>query len=43
MNPRIFIDGGDAFAVAAEEDTILRAALRAGLGFPHECSVGGRC
>ena len=41
MNPRIFIDGGDAFAVAAEEDTILRAALRAGLGFPHECSVGG--
>lgn len=41
MSPRILIDGGDAFAFAAEEDTILRAALRAGLGFPHECSVGG--
>lgn len=28
-----------AFACAAD-DTILRAALRAGLGFPYECNVG---
>ncbi len=41
MTQRILIEGGDAFAFAADEDTILRAALRAGLGFPHECSVGG--
>jgi toluene monooxygenase electron transfer component len=41
MTPRITIDGGEAFGFAADEDTILRAALRAGLGFPHECSVGG--
>lgn len=41
MSPRILIEGGGAFAVAADEDTILRAALRAGIGFPHECNVGG--
>jgi toluene monooxygenase electron transfer component len=29
----------------AEDDTVLRAALRAGLGFPYECNVGscGNC
>lgn len=41
MTIRIDIDGGAAFAVAAEEDTLLRGALRAGIGLPHECSVGG--
>lgn len=37
----IQIDDGPAFEVAAEEDCLLRGALRAGIGFPHECSVGG--
>jgi toluene monooxygenase electron transfer component len=37
----IQIDGGPAFEVAADEDSLLRGALRAGIGFPHECSVGG--
>jgi toluene monooxygenase electron transfer component len=32
-------------AFACEDDTILRAALRAGLGFPYECNAGccGTC
>lgn len=38
--PRVTIEGGASF-VAAGEDSLLRAALRAGIGFPHECSVGG--
>jgi toluene monooxygenase electron transfer component len=38
---RIEIDGGPVFDVAADEDCLLRGALRAGVGFPHECSVGG--
>lgn len=41
MTFRIDIDGGAAFAVDAGEDTLLRGALRAGIGLPHECSVGG--
>ncbi|MCC4114986.1 2Fe-2S iron-sulfur cluster-binding protein [Aromatoleum toluclasticum] len=41
MEHTILIEGGEAFAVSAEEDTLLRGALRAGIGFPHECSVGG--
>lgn len=41
MSPSIRIENGEAFSFAAGEDTILRAALRAGIGFPHECSVGG--
>ena len=38
--PQVAIEGGAVFAVAGE-DSLLRAALRAGIGFPHECSVGG--
>lgn len=41
MTYKIDIDGGAAFAVRAEEDTLLRGALRAEIGLPHECSVGG--
>ena len=38
---RIQIDGGPAFEVAPREDALLRGALRAGVPFPYECSVGG--
>lgn len=38
---RIEIDSGPTFPVGPQEDTLLRAALRAGLAFPYECSVGG--
>lgn len=38
---RIQIDGGPSFEVGADEDSLLRGALRAGVGLPHECSVGG--
>lgn len=38
---RIQIEGGPTFEVAADEDALLRGALRAGIGLPHECSVGG--
>lgn len=41
MTYRISIEGGDSFAVATDEDCLLRGALRAGIGFPHECGVGG--
>lgn len=41
MEHTILIEGGEAFAVSAEEDSLLRGALRAGIGLPHECSVGG--
>lgn len=41
MDYTIKIDGGDGFVVSTEEDTLLRGALRAGIGMPHECSVGG--
>lgn len=41
MKHRITIEGGPQFSVCAEEDTLLRGALRAGVGLPHECSVGG--
>lgn len=42
--PRIQIDGGPAFE-CADDDTILRAALRAGHGFSYACNVGacGNC
>ena len=41
---RIESAGGGAFDCAAD-DTVLRAALRAGLGFPYACNVGscGNC
>ena len=41
MSYKISIEGGESFAVSSEEDTLLRGALRAGIGLPHECSVGG--
>ena len=41
MAYRVQIEGGEGFAFPPEEDTLLRAALRAGVGMPHECSVGG--
>ncbi|MEM7294733.1 MAG: 2Fe-2S iron-sulfur cluster-binding protein, partial [Pseudomonadota bacterium] len=36
----IRIDGGAEFA-CEDGDTFLRAALRAGIGFPYECNSGG--
>jgi toluene monooxygenase electron transfer component len=41
MTHRIEMDGGGVFDVSADEDTLLRGALRAGIGFPHDCNVGG--
>jgi toluene monooxygenase electron transfer component len=41
MSYTIQIDGGAAFSMRADEDSLLRGALRAGVGLPHECSVGG--
>ncbi len=40
----IQIDGGESFR-CEPNDTLLRAALRAGMPFPYECNVGqcGRC
>lgn len=40
----IEVNGASAFA-CAEDDTLLRAGLRAGLGFPYECNAGscGTC
>ena len=42
---RIRIAGGDLAFACAAGDTVLRAAQRAGLGFPYECNVGscGNC
>lgn len=42
---QITITGGNITFDCADDDTILRAALRAGLGFPYECNVGscGNC
>ncbi|HET7746796.1 MAG TPA: 2Fe-2S iron-sulfur cluster-binding protein, partial [Vicinamibacteria bacterium] len=36
---RVEVDGGPSFE-CGRGDTILRAALRAGLGFPYACNVG---
>ena len=37
--------GADTAFACAEDDTLLRAAQRAGIGFPYECNVGscGNC
>jgi toluene monooxygenase electron transfer component len=42
--PAVRIEGGAEYA-CAEDDTLLRAGLRAGLGFPYECNAGscGTC
>lgn len=37
----IRIENGPDFAFGLNEDALLRGALRAGLVFPYECSVGG--
>lgn len=41
----IRIDGTEIEFECAEDDVVLRAALRSGLGFPYECNVGscGNC
>jgi toluene monooxygenase electron transfer component len=43
--PEIAIEGSGTTYSCAADDTILRAALRRGLGFPYECNVGscGNC
>jgi toluene monooxygenase electron transfer component len=41
MVDRIRIDGGGFVVDQSPGDTVLRAALRAGLGFPYECNSGG--
>ena len=38
---RIQLDGSERSFVCAPGDTVLRAALRAGIGFPYECNSGG--
>ena len=38
---QILIEGEKTAFVQAGEDTVLRAALRAGIGFPYECNSGG--
>ena len=42
---RIRLAGSDTAFDCAADDTVLRAAQRAGLGFPYECNVGacGNC
>jgi toluene monooxygenase electron transfer component len=42
---RIRLAGGDLEFACSPDDTLLRAAQRAGLGFPYECNVGscGNC
>jgi toluene monooxygenase electron transfer component len=41
----IAISGSDTIYDCPDDDTLLRAALRTGLGFPYECNVGscGNC
>lgn len=41
MTNCIRIEGGGEFSVPDSSDSLLRGALRAGQGFPHECGVGG--
>ncbi len=43
--PTIAVKGSDTQWQCADDDTIMRSALRAGLGFPYECNVGscGNC
>jgi toluene monooxygenase electron transfer component len=42
---RVRLAGSDTEFACAADDTLLRAAQRAGLGFPYECNVGscGNC
>lgn len=41
MTHTIRIESGGQFEVGDDEGSLLRGALRAGVGFPHECNVGG--
>lgn len=41
MNHTIHIDGSPFRFDQSGDDTVLRAALRAGVGFPYECNSGG--
>lgn len=43
--PKIRIEGTDIEFECPEDDVVMRAALRQGLGFPYECNVGscGNC
>ena len=43
--PHITLTGTDTGWDCADGDTVMRAAIRAGLGFPYECTVGscGNC
>ena len=41
MGLSILIDGSPLRFEQAAGDTVLRAALRAGIGFPYECNAGG--
>lgn len=41
MGHRIHIDGSALSFEQEADDTVLRAALRAGVGFPYECNSGG--
>lgn len=43
--PEISLLGSDRTWICAEGDTVMRSAIRAGLGFPYECNVGscGNC
>ena len=42
---QVRLAGGDVAFACSADDTVLRAAQRAGLGFPYECNVGscGNC
>jgi toluene monooxygenase electron transfer component len=37
----IEVEGGPRVSIGRDEDTLLRGALRAGIAWPYECSVGG--
>jgi toluene monooxygenase electron transfer component len=38
---KVGIEGGPDFLFGPQDDALLRGALRAGVAFPYECSVGG--
>lgn len=41
MQQRVTIDGADTHFVCEPGESVLRGALRAGVGFPYECNSGG--
>lgn len=42
---KVTLEGGPSFVMSDGRDSLLKGALRAGLGFPYDCSVGncGSC